>query len=94
MDSTPLVGTDKETPMNSTPSAPPARVDAPLVDLPAEGDVFSASWKLATGDMDARQHLRLDGVARYIQEMVLSTWWRPRSKTSIRIGSCGAPLLM
>lgn len=55
--------------MNSTPSAPPARIDVPLADLPAEGDVFSTSWKLATGDMDARQYLRLDGVARYIQEV-------------------------
>lgn len=49
--------------------APPGDVDAPLSDLPASGYIYSTSWKLATSDIDQLHHARLDGVARYIQEV-------------------------
>ncbi|ORC09956.1 hypothetical protein B4U45_01620 [Mycobacterium persicum] len=44
-------------------------VDAPLADMPAAGYVYRTSWRLATTDIDEHQRLRLDGVARYIQEV-------------------------
>ncbi|WP_310767191.1 acyl-[acyl-carrier-protein] thioesterase [Mycobacterium sp. Z3061] len=42
--------------------------DAPLVAVPDEGYVFQTGWRLATSDIDEHRRLRLDGVARYIQE--------------------------
>jgi acyl-ACP thioesterase len=36
---------------------------------PASGYVFCTSWPVATGDIDGELHLRLDGVARYVQEV-------------------------
>lgn len=44
-------------------------VDAPLAEVPASGYVYRTSWRLATTDIDEHQRLRLDGVARYIQEV-------------------------
>ncbi|GJF10440.1 hypothetical protein NGTWS0302_26270 [Mycolicibacterium cyprinidarum] len=44
-------------------------VDHPLSALPATGYVYRTSWPVATGDLDGNLHLRLDGVARYIQEV-------------------------
>ncbi|MBJ7338812.1 acyl-[acyl-carrier-protein] thioesterase [Mycolicibacterium sp.] len=44
-------------------------VDRPLRALPAEGYVYRTSWPVATSDIDEHLHLRLDGVARYIQEV-------------------------
>ena len=42
---------------------------APLSDLPESGYVYSTAWKLLTSDIDRHLHARLDGVARYIQEV-------------------------
>jgi acyl-ACP thioesterase len=44
-------------------------LDMPLVDLPGSGYVYQTGWRLATSDIDEHQRLRLDGVARYIQEV-------------------------
>jgi acyl-ACP thioesterase len=41
----------------------------PLVDLPQSGYVYQTGWRLATSDIDEHKRLRLDGVARYIQEV-------------------------
>ena len=41
----------------------------PLSDLPDGGYVFRTGWKLATSDIDHQRRARLDGVARYIQEV-------------------------
>ncbi|KAA1248837.1 acyl-[acyl-carrier-protein] thioesterase [Mycobacterium simiae] len=46
-----------------------SELDAPLVDLPATGYVYQTGWRLGTTDIDERKRLRLDGVARYIQEV-------------------------
>jgi acyl-ACP thioesterase len=43
--------------------------DARLHPRPAAGYVFETSWPVATGDIDGELHLRLDGAARYIQEV-------------------------
>jgi len=40
----------------------------PLVELPASGYVYETGWRLTTSDIDEHMRLRLDGVARYIQE--------------------------
>ncbi len=47
----------------------PPEVDLPLVDLPDSGYVYQTGWRLATSDIDEHKRLRLDGVARYIQEV-------------------------
>jgi acyl-ACP thioesterase len=44
-------------------------VDTPLVELPGSGYVYETGWHLATTDIDEHMRLRLDGVARYIQEV-------------------------
>jgi acyl-ACP thioesterase len=44
-------------------------VDAPLVPVPDEGYVYQTRWGLATSDIDEHRRLRLDSVARYIQEV-------------------------
>jgi acyl-ACP thioesterase len=41
----------------------------PLAAMPDTGYVYRTSWPVATGDIDDELHLRLDGVARYIQEV-------------------------
>lgn len=43
-------------------------LDLPLVELPHSGYVYETGWRLATSDIDEHMRLRLDGVARYIQE--------------------------
>ena len=43
--------------------------DLPLVGLPDSGYVYQTGWRLATSDIDEHKRLRLDGVARYIQEV-------------------------
>ena len=43
-------------------------LDTPLVALPDSGYVYETGWRLATSDIDEHMRLRLDGVARYIQE--------------------------
>ncbi len=44
-------------------------VRQPLSDLPNSGYVFRTGWKLTTSDIDQRLLARLDGVARYVQEV-------------------------
>src|ERR1700751_4425170 len=41
----------------------------PLAALPDTGYVYQTGWRLATSDIDEHKKLRLDGVARYIQEV-------------------------
>lgn len=43
-------------------------VEFPLTPKPASGYVYGTSWPVMTGDIDEHLQLRLDGVARYIQE--------------------------
>lgn len=42
---------------------------SPLVPVPDQGYVYQTGWRLGTWDIDAHRRLRLDGVARYIQEV-------------------------
>lgn len=51
------------------PPREPVDVTAPLSDLPDGGYVYTTGWKLTTSDIDYRRTARLDGVARYIQEV-------------------------
>jgi acyl-ACP thioesterase len=44
-------------------------VDHRLSPLPETGYVYRTAWRVATGDIGADLNLRLDGVARYIQEV-------------------------
>ncbi|MCV7281188.1 hypothetical protein H7J88_16220 [Mycolicibacterium flavescens] len=44
-------------------------VDRRLSRQPDSGYIFRTGWPVATGDIDGELHLRLDGVARYIQEV-------------------------
>lgn len=44
-------------------------LDNPLAELPGSGYVYRTGWRLATTDIDEQMRLRLDGVARYIQEV-------------------------
>ncbi len=44
-------------------------VDHRLSAAPTTGYIYRTSWPVATGDLDGNLHLRLDGVARYIQEV-------------------------
>ena len=44
-------------------------VEHRLSPLPDTGYVYRTAWRVATGDIDGDLHLRLDGVARYIQEV-------------------------
>ena len=44
-------------------------VDERLRPRPDSGYVYRTSWPVTTGDIDSDLHLRLDGVARYIQEV-------------------------
>ena len=39
-----------------------------LAPLPDTGHVFDTSWPVLSSDLDEDQHLRPDGVARYLQE--------------------------
>jgi acyl-ACP thioesterase len=43
--------------------------DQPLSALPDTGYVYRTSWPVTTSDIDEQLHLRMDGVARYIQEV-------------------------
>lgn len=52
-----------------SPTKPPVDLRAPLRDLPDSGYVYSTAWKLLTSDIDSHLNARLDGVARYIQEV-------------------------
>ena len=44
-------------------------VDHRLAVLPESGYVYRTAWRVATGDIGGDLQLRLDGVARYIQEV-------------------------
>lgn len=44
-------------------------VDHRLAALPESGYVYHTAWRVATGDIGGDLHLRLDSVARYIQEV-------------------------
>lgn len=44
-------------------------VDRRLSPLPSAGYVYQTSWPVPTGDIGGQLQLRLDGVARYIQEV-------------------------
>ena len=57
----------------STSGVPTNDVDRRLSALPETGYVYRTSWRVPTGDVDGNLHLRLDGVARYIQEAVSYT---------------------
>jgi len=46
-----------------------AELAAPLVGVPDSGYVYQTGWRLGTFDIDEHLRLRLDGVARYIQEV-------------------------
>jgi acyl-ACP thioesterase len=48
---------------------PTADVDRRLHPLPETGYVYRTSWRVATGDIGGDLHLRMDSVARYIQEV-------------------------
>ena len=43
-------------------------LDRPLAAVPARGRFFETSWPVRTGDIDAAKRLRLDGIARYLQD--------------------------
>ena len=45
------------------------RRPSPQRACPRPGYVYRTSWRVATGDLDGNLHLRLDGVARYIQDV-------------------------
>lgn len=47
----------------------PPELDNPLVDVPDSGYVYQTGWRVGTSDIDEHMRLRLDGVARYIQEV-------------------------
>jgi acyl-ACP thioesterase len=47
----------------------PNDVDHRLSPLPESGYVYRTAWPVATGDVGGDLNLRLDGVARYIQEV-------------------------
>ncbi len=53
--------------MPQEPDVPEA--DKPLVELPDSGYVYQTGWRLASADIDEHRRLRLDGVARYIQDV-------------------------
>jgi acyl-ACP thioesterase len=42
-------------------------IEQPLT--PATGDGYNATWPVRTGDVDSYNRLRLDGVARYLQDV-------------------------
>ena len=46
-----------------------SELDVPLVEVPDQGYVYRTGWRLGTSDIDEHRRLRLDGVARYIQEV-------------------------
>ncbi|MFZ2175625.1 MAG: acyl-ACP thioesterase domain-containing protein [Rhodococcus sp. (in: high G+C Gram-positive bacteria)] len=46
-------------------------LDQPLAAAPPRGQFFETSWPVRTGDIDAAKRLRLDGVARYLQDIGL-----------------------
>ncbi|CAA0130757.1 putative protein [Mycolicibacterium vanbaalenii] len=48
---------------------PTNAVDHRLSSVPEAGYVYRTSWRVATGDVGGDLNLRLDGVARYIQEV-------------------------
>jgi acyl-ACP thioesterase len=56
-------------PVPGTKPGSPVDVREPLSDLPDSGYVFRTRWKLFTSDIDHQRRARLDGVARYIQEV-------------------------
>jgi acyl-ACP thioesterase len=43
----------------------------PLVPIPTQGRTFSSSRRIRLSDMDAAGRLRLDGVARYLQDIAI-----------------------
>ncbi|MGD9621435.1 MAG: acyl-[acyl-carrier-protein] thioesterase [Mycolicibacterium sp.] len=51
------------------PTDATAAVDRRLRPMPTSGYIYRTSWPVATGDLDGELHLRLDGVARYIQDV-------------------------
>lgn len=51
------------------PSGQVDAVDEPLSPLPERGYIYRTAWKLLTSDIDTNLCARLDGVARYIQEV-------------------------
>ena len=52
-----------------TGPVPTTDADLPLRALPETGYVYRTSWPVTTSDIDEHLHLRLDSVARYIQEV-------------------------
>ncbi|MBB3037670.1 acyl-[acyl-carrier-protein] thioesterase [Hoyosella altamirensis] len=43
-------------------------LDTPLMPLPHDGHVFTTNWPMRAGDVDKNWRLRLDGIARYLQD--------------------------
>ncbi|QNG19735.1 4-hydroxybenzoyl-CoA thioesterase [Rhodococcus triatomae] len=44
-------------------------IEQPLAAVPETAHFYENSWPIRTGDIDATQRLRLDGIARYLQDM-------------------------
>ena len=44
-------------------------LDQPLAPLPQEGMGFATAWPIRAGDVDPYNRLRLDAVARYLQDV-------------------------
>lgn len=42
--------------------------DTPLMPLPGEGSVFETEWPVRASDVDPQRRLRVDGIARYLQD--------------------------
>ncbi|OYD67237.1 acyl-[acyl-carrier-protein] thioesterase [Rhodococcus sp. OK302] len=47
----------------------PREDHAPLAPLPHAGHIFEASWPVRTGDIHSDRRLRLDAIARYLQDV-------------------------
>ena len=39
-----------------------------MAELPTTGSIFQASWPVRTGDIHTDKQLRLDAIARYLQD--------------------------
>ena len=50
-------------------ASPKNDVDRRLSPKPSAGYIYQTSWPVPTGDIGGQLQLRLDGVARYIQEV-------------------------
>ncbi len=49
-------------------------LDQPLAPLPQEGMGFASAWPIRAGDVDPYSRLRLDALARYLQDIAWEEW--------------------